>query len=219
MKFNNRPPNIALEKKGKNGVGGNYLIENSSKLNSDRRKYEYYLRNAEGQTHKLELNIDKFDIELNWKEYQILYFEFTKNSLFIIINSSGSDDWIAFKYFSLETGEVMFWDGGIIPCEKNKKPIDPQKIKDDWSLGNPKCNWINFQSHQISYIRSSLVSEDEIDSLNTPLYEYNVFSYNWMENKMDTLPQKVSVGMDAVTGRSAGLRNINYNDEKGQFEY
>lgn len=211
-KFNSYPPKIKLDKRGENGVRGNYLIENSYNLNSAFRKDEYFLKNAKGQTHKL-------NIELTWREYQILYFEFTQNSLFIIINSFRPDDWITIKKFSLEDGELIFEDRGVIPCEENKTKkfeiTQPWNRQNDWSLGNRKCNWINFRSHQISYLKSSFVKAFEVDSL----YEFNIFSYNWLENKLDTLPRNFSVGIDAFSGRYTGLRDIQYNEGRRQFEY
>ena len=207
-RLSHNPPSIGLEKKGKNGVGGNYLVESASTTGIT----EYYLKNSKGKTHIL-------DLKLNSTSYRILFFEFTKNNLFIIINTLGPGDYISFKNFDLETGELILSDRGAIPCSQKTKMKDIGKRKYDWKLGNHTCEWINFESHQISYLRSGPVErEAKADSLGT-LMEFNIFSYNWLENTLDTLPRNFSVGIDAFTGKFLGLRNIHYNHEKEQFEY
>ncbi|MEM7571802.1 MAG: hypothetical protein AAF433_02825 [Bacteroidota bacterium] len=208
--FNSRTPSIALDEKGENGVGGNYLIERSSNPNSNNRRDAYYLRNAAGQTIDL-------GIELNWIGHQLLYFEFTESSLFVITHYGTPHNKINVHNFSLETGEQLFLDGGVIPCERTVSIKRLWEYRRTWKLGNAKCNWIDFQSHKVSFIRPSLVTGGE--GYNLELYEFVMFSYDWLENELDTLPHNFSVGIDAVTGVYLGLRNIDYHEEKGQFEY
>ncbi|MFK7923951.1 MAG: hypothetical protein AB8H47_18475 [Bacteroidia bacterium] len=205
-KINNRFPNVELAKKGENGVRGNYLIEKSPNPGSSNRENEYYLKTSKGQTYPLALGLKKW-------EYQILYFEFTENSLFIIINSYAPRDWISFKSFDLETGKLILSDGGEIPCRKK------YTIKYDWNLGNRDCDWIDIQSKQITYTRTSPVKSNiEGDSLSLLMVELKIFSYDWSDNKIDTVVQYLSPEIDAFTGGLLNLENIRYDQEKGKFK-
>jgi len=177
--------NLNLEDKGNPSKNGLTLIEKKSKSSSSTA---YYLLNSNGDSLKLDIDIDG--------SKKLLYFEFIEDRLFAIINVMSARDRIEAYTFDLKTGLKKRFIKGQIPCM--------HKTKADWSLGNTDCEWINFKDNKLALIRGQ-----------SP-FEYNLLIYDWSLDETALIETELKMGLSALNGYIVD-GNIYYDKKKISF--
>jgi len=156
------------------------------------RLYKFYLIDENEKFLELDFSVNRLNERL-W------YYEISDSSIFVIINHNHFRDLITIKEFNIKSGELMYSARGEIPCNKPLRPITG-----GWQLGNNDCEWINFNTSEVTFRASR--------------GQNSILIYNWKNSEEKILVDYLAPMTDAATG-GCPMNNIKYNTQLGRFEY
>ncbi|MEL6867499.1 MAG: hypothetical protein AAFP19_23945 [Bacteroidota bacterium] len=155
-------------------------------INNQLELTEYDLRNSDGDTLKLAIEVDSGK--------KLLFFEFVEERLFLIMNHFELMDVVGLYSFDTQTGKRDFYLEGQIPCQS--------KFKHDWAIGNKDCEWINFKEDKVVLVR-----------MENPLV-FKLSEYDWKRNKGSLIPIWRSILGLMEDLLLMGISNRNFNRRK-----
>lgn len=180
------------ELKGNNGFNGNFLVYRMKK--ETKHNLDYIL----GTHFALSLYTRSKELipVIPWRRGfpEIEFFEFSKNNLLIVLRTTSIRPTIEIVEFNLATKQVVQNIKADIPCEFPKD-----------------CDWINFKEKKLAFFTNF---NSNLDLKNSSVYEYD-----WRTKDLRKISRELPLAIDAVSGRNANLKSVEFNVDTKKFEY